>query len=202
MPLDAAQQADDAPPDEPEAVWIARHLPGVRALLLRLTGSADQANDLTQDVLITVLQARRENRLRDPAALVAYLHQTARNVVRMQSRKRHPQLLQTIPDGASIWAALPRDPEELYESGELMRLAGGVINDLLVPRDRDLIIGFYVHGLDKALLMERFGLNRDHFDRVISRARTRMRELINARMSTPPKPAPRVAVADDKNSHR
>lgn len=183
MPPHADPNAITPIPEHPhEEVWIAHHLPGVRSLLQQLTKDADLANDLTQDVLIAALQAQREQRIREPGALVAYLHQTARNLAVMHARKARPESMPDLPDGETAWSVLQRSPQEHYESNELVMMARRVIDELPVPRDRELLIGFYVHDIDKQQLMQRFGLSREHFDRVIFRARSRMRELMDAKM--------------------
>jgi len=50
-----------------------------------------------------------------------------------------------------------------------------------VARDRDLLMRFYLHDEDKALICRELNLSEEHFNRVIFRARNRFRELLEHR---------------------
>ena len=56
-----------------EAEFVRRMAPRVRLYGLRHLRAPDAADDLTQHVLLTTLQALRENRLRDPAKLASFV---------------------------------------------------------------------------------------------------------------------------------
>src|SRR3954467_2952807 len=56
-----------------EAEFVRRMAPRVRLYGLRHLRAPDAADDLTQHVLLTALQALRENRLRDPAKLASFV---------------------------------------------------------------------------------------------------------------------------------
>jgi RNA polymerase sigma factor (sigma-70 family) len=162
---------------------VLRCIPGLRALLLRLTRNPDTVNDLAQEVILAVILAIRAERVREPAALAAYVAQTARNMVMMAGRKKQPLLLDELPEMEQFWGERTRTPLENCEAADLRDMARAVLSELPTQRDRDLITAFYEHGLDKPELMQRFGLTKEQFDRVISRARGRMRELLLARMN-------------------
>ncbi|TDR46790.1 RNA polymerase sigma factor (sigma-70 family) [Tahibacter aquaticus] len=164
-----------------ESDAVAR-LPGVRALILRMTHDPTLTNDLTQDVLIAVMLAIREGRLRQPAALAAYMHQCARHMVYAANRKVQPIPLDTLPEQDSVGVERPRTPLELCEEDELRRIAHEVLAELPAQRDRDLLTGFYIDGVDKIDLMQRLQLTAEHFDKVIFRARTRMRDRLREKM--------------------
>lgn len=70
-------------------------IPAMRAAALRealaVLGQADEAEDVTQEVLLKLWE-RRESLDADPARLAAYAGQTARHIALnlLRSRKRHP----------------------------------------------------------------------------------------------------------------
>ena len=64
----------------------------------------------------------------------------------------------------------------------MQRMAREVLDELPTPRDRALIVGFYVEGRSKIQLMGELQLDAAHFDRVIFRACTRMRDRIRDKM--------------------
>lgn len=160
-----------------------RCLPGARALILRLTRDATLTNDLCQDVMLAVVMAIREGRVKHPDALPAYVQQTSRHMVYASRRKLQPVAVESPAETETVWAETPATPAETYEADEQRRLALEVLEELPTERDRTLILGFYVDGLSKSDLMHRLQLTAQHFDKVLFRARTRMRDLLHERMN-------------------
>lgn len=178
---DGREEADGQPAEIAESDVVAR-LPGVRALILRMTHDMHLTNDLTQDVLIAVVMAIREGRIRQPEALAAYMHQSARHIVYAANRKLQPVALGELPEQETLWQDRQKTPLEQCEEDELRRLARAVLEELPVQRDRDLLVGYYVDGVGKGELMQRLQLSADQFDKVIFRARTRMRDRLREKM--------------------
>jgi DNA-directed RNA polymerase specialized sigma24 family protein len=56
-----------------------------------------------------------------------------------------------------------------------------MIMELRNPRDRELLHRFYILQQEKPLVCQSMALPSEHFDRVISRARKRFRELIEGK---------------------
>jgi hypothetical protein len=56
-----------------------------------------------------------------------------------------------------------------------------LLDELPTARDRQVLIRFYLDGSDKQSLCEEFGLSPKHFDRVLMRARSRLRTIIERR---------------------
>ncbi|WP_386070594.1 RNA polymerase sigma factor [Tahibacter sp. UC22_41] len=162
---------------------VVAGLPGVRAMILRMTRDPTLTNDLTQDVLIAVVVALREGRIRQPAALAAYMHQSARHIVYAAHRKAQPTALAELPEqDESLWRERTLTPLEHCEEDELRRIAHEVLAELPAQRDRDLLVGYYIDGADKSELMQRLELGADQFDKVIFRARSRMRERLREKL--------------------
>lgn len=168
---------------EPTLAALMRCVPGVRAVLLRLTRDLEATNDLAQDVALAAWLAIEAGRLRDPAALPAYLLQCARHAAAGYARKPRHATVEELSEFESAWAERPQTPLEHCEARELRGLAQQALADLPTERDRALIRGFYVEGRGKPELMAAFGLGADQFDRVISRARMRMRELLRDKLN-------------------
>ena len=162
---------------------VLRCLPGVRALLLRRTGDPELTNDLAQEVMVAVILAIREGRIREPAALTAYVLQTAKNMLSMHRRKMQPVAVGELPEVEPMWSERPRSPLEHCEEAQLNAMALAVLEELPTDRDRAIVRGFYMDGCDKPELMTQLGLDRIQFDRVISRARGRMRDLLHKKLN-------------------
>ena len=161
---------------------LMRSVPGVRALLLRMTRDLEVTKDLTQDVTLAVWQIIQAGGLREPASLPAYVLQCARNAALAHARKFQPTTMGDLPEHEHVWANRPKTPLEFCEAQELSVLAKQSVTELPTQRDRDLIQGYYVEGQSKEELMSAFGLAKDQFDRVISRARGRMRDVLRHKL--------------------
>jgi len=53
-----------------------------------------------------------------------------------------------------------------------------LIEQMKVPRDREILYRFYVRDQGKPLICDALDLSNAHFDRVINRARNRFRALV------------------------
>ena len=157
-----------------EARFVAEFRPGILRLLERLTADAALAEDLTHDTMIVVLQKLRSDALRDASKLSSYAYQTARYLYLCWLRKSSNRLVFSESlDNLESGIPLPEhqlfsdiDREHLYRS----------INDLKVARDREILMRHYVHEQSKPEICEALLLSSQHFDRVISRARLRLRK--------------------------
>ena len=67
------------------------------------------------------------------------------------------------------------------ERAHWARLMREVLAELPTPRDRELIVAFYLEEQDKDAICTRLGLTGEHFNRVVHRARERFRELLERR---------------------
>jgi len=75
------------------------------------------------------------------------------------------------------------EQSELSESDDrhLAQSVAALLDELPTERDRQLLIRFYLDGTDKQQLCSELGLSPKHFDRVLMRARTRLRTIIERR---------------------
>ncbi len=178
----SAQSAQDLDHDEanlPTVADLFRCSKGLKVILLRMTRDPDLASDLTQDVLESVLGAIKAKRVKSAGALPAYVHACAKNMVIANARRASRIVLDNDVEAISADAT----PLDTYEKAELAALAGQVLAELNSERDRALIRGFYVDGQTKQALMLAWNLDKDHFDKVLSRARLRMRELMHEKLA-------------------
>jgi RNA polymerase sigma factor (sigma-70 family) len=180
--MDVAQGTQDVEQQDatmPSVDDLFRCSKALKILLLRMTRDADLAKDLTQDVLEHVLQAIRERRVHSVQALPGYIHTCAQRMVFAHSRKANRLVLDNAADIIEIDAT----PLDAYAKHQLAEMAQQVLAELSSERDRGLIYGFYVQGKSKQALMQQWQLEKDLFDKVLSRARARMRELMHEKLN-------------------
>ena len=161
-----------------ESALYNRYVRGLKVMLRQRTGDDALAEDLAHDTIRIVLERLRDKGIDEPAKLSAFMQRTAVNVhigeLRRTSRRK------TFADSDRI--ALESDDRsgplaELLEE-ESRNAIRAAIDELTVPRDREIIRRFYILEQDKTVICASLDLSVRHFDRVISRARKRFMELI------------------------
>ncbi len=130
-----------------------------------------RAEDLAHEALVIVLLRLRGEGIREPARLSAYVHRTGYLVFLSWIRKKSNQCeyRESFEDQL---AACPLLEEALAAEQDGQRLRS-VIAALPVERDRD-ILNWFLADQSKEVACDAFGLTPAHYDRVISRARSRV----------------------------
>lgn len=142
------------------------------------------AEDLTQETLHIVVERVRARTIDDPRKVFAFAAATARNLALNAARKMLRQ--QTVVDSElvdELAQNLEMEQGELSESDDrhLAQAVADLLDELPTERDRQLLTRFYLDGIDKQQLCRDLGLSPKHFDRVLMRARSRLRTIIERR---------------------
>lgn len=157
-----------------ETRLFQQYQPIIMRLLMQQTGDPALAEDLTHDTMIAVLKTLRNDGLRDASRLTSYVCQTARFQFLCWLRKSANR----AETGGSLdhLESASAMPEHMYFSDLEREQVHRSISDLNVPRDREILMRHYVHEQTKPEICEALLLSSQHFDRVISRARLRLKE--------------------------
>ncbi len=142
------------------------------------------AEDLTQETLHIIVERVRAATIDDPRKVFAFAAATARNLALNAARKMLRQ--QTVVDSELIDELaqnLGMEQSDLSDSDDrhLAQAVVALLDELPAERDRQLLMRFYLDGIDKQVLCRELGLSPKHFDRVLLRARTRLRAIIERR---------------------
>jgi RNA polymerase sigma-70 factor, ECF subfamily len=142
------------------------------------------AEDLTQETLQVVVERVRARTIDDPRKVFAFAAATARNMALNAARKMLRQ--QTVVDSElvdELAQNMESEPSELTEADDrhLAHAVMALLDELPTERDREVLVRFYLDGTDKQQLCHELGLSPKHFDRVLMRARTRLRTIIERR---------------------
>lgn len=154
-----------------ELSMVTRFAPGIRTMLGRKC-APDIAEDVFQETWRVTIEKVRNGDLRQPDRLPAFIHQIARNQVVMYFRKNSDT--QESPDDNDLVAPGP-SPDQAYETNQLQEYVRHLIDQLETPRDREILNRFYVNEEDKDIICEDLNLTSQHFNRVIYRAKMRMK---------------------------
>jgi RNA polymerase sigma factor (sigma-70 family) len=142
------------------------------------------AEDLTQETLQIVVERVRARTIDDPRKVFAFAAATARNLALNAARKVLRQ--QTVVDSElvdELAQNLEMEHSDLSEQDDrhLAEAVAALLEELPTERDRQLLMRFYLDGTDKQQLCRELGLSPKHFDRVLMRARTRLRTIVERR---------------------
>jgi len=159
---------------------VYRDYPGLRALILRRVRDPQLAADILQDAAVTTLEKLRAGEISQPNRIGGYLFRVALNHLRNYRRKDRSAL-----SNAEALESLPHHEENLgmaeIKHATWTRIAREVLRELPTPRDRDLLVRFYLNDESKQDICQALGLTDEHFNRVTFRARNRFRELLESR---------------------
>ena len=177
-----AQRIRTGDPDAEQGL-VDRFGRGVRAILWNVCRDRSVVDDLFQETFRVLLQRLRAGAVRDPSQLGAFVASLARNLATEHYRRARRS------EGDSS-ARLERleDPRpsasELVTRAEQAVLVRRIVEELTVPRDRDILRRFYLGQESKEKIQADHGLTNLQFNRVLHRARERFRELWLARSAT------------------
>lgn len=152
-PADGSDPTDGAVLTD-EAALVERFRERIRLFVARRFGSVASAEDVAQETLRRVLEAAREDRIRDPSALGSFVFQTARHVCLHEARsaRRRDRALrrrgQRRPKGNALDDAVIRERREVVARA-LKELREG---------DRELLRMLFYEGLTTAEAAERLGV--------------------------------------------
>ncbi len=159
---------------EAERALCRRYAPRIRLYGLRHLRDEERARDLVQTVLLAVLQAARDGRIREPGQLVRFVLGTCRNAAlrtRELDRRAEPS-----PEDVLVAAAGADAPREPVDAAVLLRCLGG-----LGERARRVLELSFHEELESDEVAARLELTRGNVRVIRHRALAALRECLDAR---------------------
>ncbi|TQV82942.1 RNA polymerase sigma factor [Aliikangiella coralliicola] len=167
-----------------EQKLVDQYWRGLYFILNRRTNDPDLSADLAQDTFIVVIESARKGKIENPDALSGYIRQVGVNLMIAHYRKEKRRATQTESD---IQVYAPDDSPSLYRcihSEKMLEKVQQLVDEMTVERDRLLLKSYYLEEKDKKDICSELDLTPQHFDRVLFRARTRLKQLILMNIST------------------
>jgi RNA polymerase sigma-70 factor (ECF subfamily) len=160
---------------------LLRDMSGLKAQLTRVTRDAELAADLLQDAIVTALQKLEAGEIEHRGQLDGYVYRVALNHLRNHRRKDKssvsgPDALPELVDVES-----ENRPARVIEGGRFGTVVAQLLKEMSSPRDREVLMRFYLQEEDRGALCRSLALTDLQFNRVIFRARGRFRELLERR---------------------
>jgi RNA polymerase sigma-70 factor, ECF subfamily len=157
-----------------ETELVARYRAAVYVIIRKLACDHAQVEDLVQDTLMLALAKARNGEIREPGRLSGFVCSLARNVaiahLRKLSRGEPGVRIPPIDQSPGPLDRLLRREREAAIRRALARLPAN--------RDREALYRVYFAEEDKSSICLDLGLSSLHLNRVLHRARKRLRELI------------------------
>jgi RNA polymerase sigma-70 factor (ECF subfamily) len=154
---------------------------GITQIAVKLTGNFAMAQEICQETLIIILTRLRTQELNDPEKLPAFVAQTARNLVSAERRKQKRRKTDTGSDSIEEVADISESQVRDLERESAAKAIRTVLADMSSPRDRALLVRYYLRDEEKEAICKDLGMNESTFNVVLFRARARFLELLQGR---------------------
>lgn len=165
-----------------ETELVNKYWKSLYFILNRRCNDNQLASDIAQDAFVVVITKARNGEINTPDAIAGFIRQTGVNLLIAHFRKEtrratdtHGEVSFEIPDDKS-------NVERAVESRDSLKLVQQLIGEMKVERDRDLLISYYAKEEEKSSICDRLELTSAHFDRVLFRARSRLKQLIDFKL--------------------
>jgi RNA polymerase sigma-70 factor (ECF subfamily) len=159
-----------------ESELINRFWRGLVFVLNRQCKDHCLAEDLAQDALIIVIQKARAGQIQNARGLSSFVRQTGINLLVNQKRKEIRHKTDTNDCIDHLFPSNASSSLQQIENEQVKKIVIEVIQELGQQRDRDIIIQTFVHDQPKDVVCENLNLSKDHFDKVLFRARERLKQ--------------------------
>lgn len=157
-----------------EAELVEQYRGPLINMLKSMTRDHQRAEDLAHEALIIVLENLRSGKIQQPGQLKSYIFSTARFHFLGWTRRYGNQV--HLVESCDVWASDESGAEgERCEEQRRDWLLYS-IDSLKLERDREILKRHYIYEQVKPEVCDALALTADQFDRIISRARIRLRE--------------------------
>ena len=165
-----------------ESALIDQFYRGLFFVINRQSKDATLAEDIVQDTFVIVLQKARRNEIQNPLGLAAFIRQTGINLLIGHYRKETRRDTHSVDDIDTHTANSDLDISKLIYSKQALAITQQLMNELKVERDKDLLRNFFIYDKSKAEICAELDLKPEHFDRVMFRARQRLKQIMQHKL--------------------
>lgn len=163
-----------------ESILLERYYRTVFFILRRRGNDEDQARDLCQETFRITIERLRERPLEEPGKLAAFMRSIAVNLCIAENRKSERRQTFTNSDVVELAAEQGLDQFASLAKERAAAAIRRLLTELTSERDQRILYRYYIDEIDKQDICTELALNHRHFDKVISRARTRFKQLLDA----------------------
>lgn len=169
--LDSIQQGDR----QAEKRLVSQYWNRLKFILERQNIDSQQVLDLCQDTFVVVIQKARNNEINSESSLGAFIRSVGTNLL-IESKRKYKRQATFDCDEFDYIPDTHTSPERAYSRQQLTELVLIAIEQFDISRDRDILKWTYVEHLSKSEICTKLNISPAHFDRVIFRAKQRLKE--------------------------
>lgn len=159
---------------------IAANYPGLRLLIQQKAGDAEVAADLLNDAICTTWEKWQAGKIERPEQIAGYVFQVAMNLLRNRRRAAGDRSDLRAPPATLDELAGGVDPSERSIEEAMARSVKQLLSGMESARDRLVLTRFYLEEEDKESICRALALTTLQFDKVLHRARGRLRKLLES----------------------
>jgi RNA polymerase sigma-70 factor (ECF subfamily) len=153
-------------------------------LRIKLAGrvrSHTLVEDARQETFLRVFAALRQGKLQQPERLGAFVNSVCNNVTLelFRSEGRHPPIDDDTPEQQDH----RENPEQHFVTKQNREQVASLLKKL-PEKDRDLLKQIFWQERDRDEICREFGVDRNYLRVLVHRAKTRVREILEARAGT------------------
>ncbi|WP_185969323.1 RNA polymerase sigma factor [Aliiglaciecola sp. M165] len=142
----------------------------------------DLAADIAQDAFVVVINKARNGEIENPAALSSFIRQVGINLLISSYRKEQRRKTDCEESIATTIADQQAEIATSLNSQQLAVIVKQVMDELPTPRDSDMLYRYFVYGQEKLVICAEFDISTEHFDRVLYRARNRLKQVMQVKL--------------------
>lgn len=159
---------------------LQKEYPRLIAQLGRAIRDPMLAQDLINEAVAETLTKLWAGEIQDPRRVSGFVYRVAENLMRNHCRRCCNRQGIHVAEEALAELSSSDDPCEINVRLDLARQIRIWIEKLPASRDRELLRRFYLDEEEKRSICADLGLNAMHFDRVLFRARQRLKQMLCA----------------------
>jgi RNA polymerase sigma-70 factor (ECF subfamily) len=162
---------------------IARNYSGLRLLLKRRSGDPEVAADLLNSAITKAWENWQAGKLARPEQIAGYVYQVAMNLLRNHRRSTfsRPDKRASQADLELIAAPGSESTEDDWAAERIAAEVRRLVESLPIARDRTIVRRFYLDEEEKQAICRDMEIDALQFDKIIFRARARLKELLRLR---------------------
>jgi RNA polymerase sigma-70 factor (ECF subfamily) len=162
------------------AATISADYAGLIALFARKLGDRALAEDLVNQAFVESLDKLAQHQIADPGRFSGFVYGVAFNLLRNHRRRMDNRrenrassiVLDNLVSSASLF--------DQFLDDSMATAIRRIVSELPIARDREVVRRFYLEEHAKTSICTDLGLSPLHFDKIVFRARRRMRRLMEA----------------------
>lgn len=135
------------------------------------------AEDICHDTLALVIEKLRKQPIDHPERLGSFVRQVAHNLFISDYRRQQRQNTKTDTEFIQHLVSEQTSAEYELQLQQLQELVQQLVDEMPKVRDQQILRMHYLTDLQKPVICKRLDLSSKNYDRVIFRARNRLREI-------------------------